>query len=112
MAEIKPNILSKIQRLESFYGTYRSKCRRNLRLYEYSPLINIDSLTDEAVVGYYQAGTFDINDPDIRYQLVEEDSQHQKVSLVESLQNSVWVNKKIKKAFLFQEGLYFCFTEP
>lgn len=62
MAEIKPNILSKIQRLESFYGTYRSKCRRNLRLYEYSPLINIDSLTDEAVVGYYQAGTFDIND--------------------------------------------------
>lgn len=55
-------VIEKMTRLENFYGTYRAKCRRNLRLYEYSPTISIDELTDEACVGYYQQGTFDIED--------------------------------------------------
>lgn len=62
MKQINPDIQSEINRLENFYGTYRSKCRRNLRLYEYSPLISLDNLTDDAVVGYYQSGFFDNED--------------------------------------------------
>lgn len=55
-------IVKDIHKLESFYGTYRSKCRRNLRMYEYSPTISIDNLTDDQVVGYYQQGFFDNED--------------------------------------------------
>jgi hypothetical protein len=55
-------VINKLLRLERFYGTYRSKCRRNLRLYEYSPTLSIDNMTDDACVGYYQQHTFDIND--------------------------------------------------
>ena len=55
-------LTQRINRLESFYGTYRSKCRRNLRLYEYSPLLSLDNLDDSAVVGYYQSGFFDNED--------------------------------------------------
>lgn len=64
MAKRKLNerVIDKMIRLENFYGTYKTKCRRNLRLYEYSPTISIDELTDEACVGYYQQGTFDIED--------------------------------------------------
>ena len=62
MKQINPDIQSEINRLENFYGTYRSKCRRNLRLYEYSPLISLDNLTDDTVVGYYQSGFFDNED--------------------------------------------------
>ena len=52
--------VQKMERLESFYGTYKSKCRRNLRMYEWSPTISLESLTDDQCVGYYQAGTFEI----------------------------------------------------
>lgn len=54
-AEIK----SSIQELESYYGFYKSKCLRNLRLYTYSPNLSL-SLTDSEIVGYYSQGFFDI----------------------------------------------------
>lgn len=60
--ERNDKVINKLLRLERFYGTYRSKCRRNLRLYEYSPTLSIDNMTDDACVGYYQQHTFDIND--------------------------------------------------
>ena len=60
--ERNDTVINKLLRLERFYGTYRSKCRRNLRLYEYSPTLSIDNMTDDACVGYYQQHTFDIND--------------------------------------------------
>lgn len=60
--ERNDKVINKLLRLESFYGTYRSKCRRNLRLYEYSPTLSIENMTDDACVGYYQQHTFDIND--------------------------------------------------
>lgn len=53
-------MIDKMLRLENFYGTYKSKCRRNLRMYEWSPTISLESLTDDQCVGYYQAGMFDI----------------------------------------------------
>lgn len=59
---IDEKILAEINRLESYNGTYRSKCRRNLRLYEYSPTLSLDNLSDDAVVGYYQQGFFDVED--------------------------------------------------
>ena len=52
--------VQKMERLEQFYGTYKSKCRRNLRMYEWSPTISLETLTDDQCVGYYQAGTFEI----------------------------------------------------
>lgn len=60
--ERNDKVINKLLRLERFYGTYKSKCRRNLRLYEYSPTLSIDNMTDDACVGYYQQHTFDIND--------------------------------------------------
>ena len=64
MAKKEPNmsVVQKMQKLASYFGTYRSKCRRNLRLYEYSPAISLDNLTDDQVVGYYQQGYFNHND--------------------------------------------------
>lgn len=62
MKKLNNAIVSKMYKLENFYGTYRSKCRRNLRLYEYSPTLSLDNLTDSQVVGYYQQGRFDIED--------------------------------------------------
>ena len=47
-------------RLKNYYGTWKSKARRNLRKALYSPTIDLDNYTDAQVVGYYQAGTFDI----------------------------------------------------
>lgn len=54
--------ISEIKTIWNKGGTYRSKCRRNLRMYEYSPTISMENLTDEEVVGYYQQGRFDIED--------------------------------------------------
>lgn len=48
-----------IYKLESFYGTYKSKALRNLRMYLYSPNISLN-LNESEVVGYYQAGQFDV----------------------------------------------------
>lgn len=52
-------IKSAIQELESKYGNYKAKCLRNLRMYTYSPNLSL-GLNDSEVVGYYQAGYFDI----------------------------------------------------
>lgn len=59
---IDTKVVDKIYRLERFNGSYRSKARRNLRLYEYSPTISLDNMTDDAVVGYYAQGFFDVED--------------------------------------------------
>lgn len=52
-------IKAAIQELESKYGNYKSKCLRNLRMYTYSPNLSL-GLNDSEVVGYYQAGYFDV----------------------------------------------------
>ena len=57
----KQTIIYNIERLESFYGAYKSKCLRNYRLYTYSSTVTLD-LSDTEVVGYYQRGTFNIED--------------------------------------------------
>ena len=57
----KQDIIYNIQQLEDKYGTYKSKCLRNLRLFTYSSTITLD-LSDTEVVGFYQRGTFDIED--------------------------------------------------
>lgn len=53
------DIKTSIQELESTYGTYKSKCLRNLRMFTYSPNLSL-GLTDSEIVGYYQSGFFDI----------------------------------------------------
>lgn len=60
--KVREKVIAKMLKLEQFHGTRRSKFRRNLRLYEYSPLISIDNLDDNSVVGYYQQGFFDVED--------------------------------------------------
>lgn len=57
----KQDIIYNIQRLENFYGAYKSKCLRNLRLYTYSSTVTLD-LSDSEVVGFYQKGTFSTED--------------------------------------------------
>ena len=57
----KQEIIYQIQRLEQFYGNYKSKCLRNYRLYTYSSTVTLD-LSDSETVGFYQRGTFDIED--------------------------------------------------
>ena len=48
-------------KLEQFYGSTKTKMRRNLRIFEYTPGLNIESMNDESVVGLYQANEFDIS---------------------------------------------------
>lgn len=62
MTDKQMKAVSKMMRLEKFFSTYRSKCRRNLRMYEWSPNLSINNLTDEACVGYYQNNRFEIED--------------------------------------------------
>ena len=57
----KQDIIYNIQKLESFYGNFKSKCLRNYRLYTYSSTVTLD-LSDSEIVGYYNRGTFDIED--------------------------------------------------
>lgn len=57
----KQDIIYNIQRLESFYGNFKSKCLRNYRLFTYSSTVTLD-LSDSEIVGFYQRGTFDIED--------------------------------------------------
>lgn len=57
----KQDIIYNIDRLEAFYGAYKSKCLRNLRLFTYSSTVTLD-LSESEVVGYYQKGTFNIED--------------------------------------------------
>lgn len=52
-------IRDQINRLETYYGTYKSKALRNLRMYLYSPNISL-SLSESEVVGYFTKGQFDI----------------------------------------------------
>lgn len=57
----KRDIIYNIQRLENYYGTFKSKCLRNYRLYTYSSTVTLD-LSDSEVVGFYQRGTFNIEE--------------------------------------------------
>ncbi len=57
----KNQIISNINRLESRYGNYRSKCLRNLRLFTYSSTTTLD-ISESEVVGFYQRGTFSTSD--------------------------------------------------
>ena len=47
--------------MENFYSAYKSKCLRNYRLFTYSSTVTLD-LSDTEVVGFYQRGTFNIED--------------------------------------------------
>ncbi len=55
-------VITRMFKVKSFFGTRRAKYRRNLRMFEYSPTISIDSLNDNEVVGYYQRGYFDVEE--------------------------------------------------
>ena len=57
----KQDIIYNIQHLESYYGNFKSKALRNYRLYTYSSTVTLD-LSDSEIVGFYQRGTFDIED--------------------------------------------------
>lgn len=57
----KQDIIYQIQSLEKYYGNFKSKCLRNYRLYTYSSTVTLD-LSDSEIVGYYNQGTFDIED--------------------------------------------------
>ena len=57
----KQDIIYQIQSLEKYYGNFKSKCLRNYRLYTYSSTVTLD-LSDSEIVGFYQRGTFDIED--------------------------------------------------
>ena len=57
----KNQIISNINRLESRYGAYKSKCLRNLRLFTYSSTTTLD-ISESEVVGFYQRGTFSTSD--------------------------------------------------
>lgn len=57
----KNQIISNINRLESRYGEYKSKCLRNLRLFTYSSTTTLD-ISESEVVGFYQRGTFSTSD--------------------------------------------------
>lgn len=57
----KNQIISNINRLESRYSAYKSKCLRNLRLFTYSSTTTLD-ISESEVVGFYQKGTFSTSD--------------------------------------------------
>ena len=57
----KQEIIYNIQDLEHFYGAYKSKSLRNLRLFTYSSTVTLD-LSESEVVGFYQKGTFNVED--------------------------------------------------
>lgn len=54
MKSRREDIIVKMEKLEGFSSTYRSKARRNLRIFEWSPNLSIENMTDESCVGYYQ----------------------------------------------------------
>ena len=57
----KNQIISNINKLESRYGSYKSKCLRNLRMFTYSSTTTLD-ISESEVVGFYQRGTFSTSD--------------------------------------------------
>ena len=57
----KNQIISNINRLESRYSAYKSKCLRNLRMFTYSSTTTLD-ISESEVVGFYQRGTFSTSD--------------------------------------------------
>ena len=62
MKDKEIEIISEMEKLKNFHSTQRSKYRRNLRMFEYSPTLSLDNLTDAQCVGYYQQGFFDVED--------------------------------------------------
>ena len=57
----KNQIISNINTLESRYGSYKSKCLRNLRMFTYSSTTTLD-ISESEVVGYFHRGTFSTSD--------------------------------------------------
>ena len=57
----KNQIISNKNTLESRYGSYKSKCLRNLRMFTYSSTTTLD-ISESEVVGFYQRGTFSTSD--------------------------------------------------
>ena len=49
-------------KLESYYGSLKSKFLRNYFLAENSMLLSLDSLTDDAVAGFYNNGRFEVEE--------------------------------------------------
>ena len=54
------NIVNEMYALENSNGTYKAKCLRNLRAYEYSPTLSLNNLDDNEVVGYFASGSIDM----------------------------------------------------
>lgn len=50
--------IDRMYNLKKFSGTLKSKWMRNLRMFEWSPTISLQNMTDAEVVGYYQQGRF------------------------------------------------------
>ena len=57
----KNDIIYNINRLESRYSAYKSKCLRNMRLFTYSSTTTLD-ISESEVVGYFHRGTFSTSD--------------------------------------------------
>lgn len=53
------SIINDMFKLEKFGSTQRSKYRRNLRLFLYTPGVELSSLTDDVCVGYYQNNVYE-----------------------------------------------------
>ena len=60
--KIDKDIVNKIYKLENESGVKRTKYLRNLRLFEYSPTLSLQNMTDAQVCGYYQQGYFEQED--------------------------------------------------
>ena len=50
-------IVQEMYALDNGNGTWRAKCIRNLRAYEYSPTLSLNNLSDSEVVGYFASGS-------------------------------------------------------
>lgn len=59
---IDNKVVERMYRLESKYGSLKSKWLRNYFLAENSMLISLDSMTDDAVDGFYRNGIFEVEE--------------------------------------------------
>lgn len=60
--KINYKYIDNMRRLENFYGSLKSKWLRNYFLAENSMLLSLDSLTDDAVAGFYNNGRFEVEE--------------------------------------------------
>ena len=99
MKMTKEDIINNINRLESHYGVYKSKCLRNMRMYTYSPTVTLD-LNDSEVVGFFQQGTFDVEDDTTSS--IQENVIN---SCIETLTSKI-ASQKVRPFFNTVEGTY------